>query len=110
MAARERDEDYGSSLTQHYAEQYAGLRDGLAAVNRNVLTYIADTRENRDEGRKRGEQIDVMAAQVEAMVAQLTLCAAELGRLKSLTWAQRGLAIAVTILACGVIALLIKVF
>jgi hypothetical protein len=94
--AVERD-DYGDRLTRVYAEQLQGMRDGLNAVNRNVLQYIA-------EGRERGKQID-------SMIIQLGVCANELAHLKF--WGRvligviAGLGIG---LGLGVVALLIKVF
>ncbi len=86
-------EDFASRLTERYAEQYAGLRQQLAAVDRNVLKFIA-------EGRDRGEQID-------KMIAGLTNCAGELVHIKR--W-QRVVIISLMVLGIGVIALLIKVF
>ena len=123
MAAHEYD-DYGERITRVYAEQLDGMRQGLLAVNRNVLRYIAD-------GRDRGEQIDALAVQldtvarqsevtaqqtaamsrqIETIVTQLGICANELGRLKPLTMWQRGMGVALIVLAFGVIALLIRVF
>ena len=86
-------EDFAARLSERYAEQYAGLRQQVSAVDRNVLRFIA-------EGRERGEQID-------KMIAGLTNCAMELTHIKR--W-QRVVIIAMAILGIGVIALLIKVF
>jgi len=93
MAAVERDDGFAARLTERYAEQVAGLRQQLSAVDRNVLRFIA-------EGRDRGEQID-------KMIASLGTCASELGHIK--VW-QRVLIGAIVILGVGVVALLIKVF
>jgi len=86
-------EDFAARLSERYAEQYAGLRQQVSAVDGNVLRFIA-------EGRERGEQID-------KMIAGLTNCAMELTHIKR--W-QRVVIIAMAILGIGVIALLIKVF
>lgn len=90
--ATERDE-YGNRLSTIYAEQYAGLRSQLAAVDRNVLRFIT-------EGRERGDQIDTM-------IVQLGICANELTHIKF--WG-RVLILVITLLCLGVIALMIKVF
>lgn len=92
----ERD-DFATRLTERYAEQYAGLRQQLAAVDRNVMKFIA-------EGRDRGEQIDVA-------LKQLVVCANELRAIK--TWARSSTFIgvsAILLLGVGVVALLIEVF
>jgi len=90
--ATERD-DYAARLSERYAEKYEGLRQQLAAVDRNVLRFIA-------EGRDRGIQID-------KMIAGLTDCATELTHIK--LW-QRVLIGAIVVLFVGVVALLIRVF
>jgi hypothetical protein len=90
--ATERDE-YGNRLSTIYAEQYAGLRSQLAAVDRNVLRFIT-------EGRERGDQIDTM-------IVQLGICANELTHIKF--WG-RVLILVIALLCLGVIALMIKVF
>jgi hypothetical protein len=92
MTLREEDE-YGNRLTRIYAEQYAGLRDSLNAVNRNVLLYIA-------EGRERGEQIDTM-------IVRLGVCASELTHIKF--WGRILIGV-IAALVVGVIALLVRVF
>lgn len=89
-------EDFEQRVTNVYAEQVSGLRQQLAAVDRNVMTYILD-------GRERGKQI-------EAIAAQLGTCATELGQLKQIKGWQRGIVIALVVLAVGVGALLVKVF
>jgi hypothetical protein len=94
--AVERD-DFAARLAERYAEQYAGVRQQIAAVDRNVMNFIA-------EGRERGRQIDTM-------IIQLGVCANELAHLKF--WGRvligviAGLGIG---LGFGVVALLIKVF
>jgi hypothetical protein len=96
MAATEHDE-YRERLTRTYAEQLQGMRDGLLAVNRNVLLYIA-------EGRERGKQID-------AMLGRQAECAAELTLIK--VWGRAFFlvaSVAILLLSAGVVALLMKVF
>ena len=93
MALEREEDEYGHRLTRIYAEQYAGLRDGLNAVNRNVLLYIA-------EGRERGQQID-------KMLISLANCGSELTHIRR--W-QRVVIITLMVLGIGVIALLIRVF
>ena len=90
--ALERD-DFASRLTERYAEQYAGLRQQVSAVDRNVMRFIA-------EGRERGEQID-------KMIMSLANCANELTHIRH--W-QRVVIAAIIILGVGVVALLIKIF
>lgn len=92
MSATERDE-YGVRLAAGYAEQVAGLRDQVRAVDRNVLQYIL-------EGRERG-------AQINAAIVQLGACAAELGHIK--LWGRVLVGVSAALVVC-VIALLIKVF
>jgi len=86
-------EDFAARLNERYAEQYAGLRQQLAAVDRNVMRFIA-------EGRERGEQID-------KMIMSLANCASELTHIRH--W-QRVVIAAIIILGVGVVALLIKIF
>jgi hypothetical protein len=88
----ERD-DFEQRVTSVYAEQVAGLRQQLAAVDRNVMTYILD-------GRERGKQID-------AVLDRLTACAVELQAIGRERWVIR---VALLLLALGVGALLVKVF
>lgn len=92
--ATERDsDDFERRVTSVYAEQVAGLRQQLSAVDRNVMRYIG-------EGRDRGVQID-------AVLTQLTACAVELQAIGRERWVIRA---ALLLLAAGVGALLIKVF
>ena len=90
---RESDNTFPQRLTEMYVEQVAGLRQQMAAVDRNVMRYIA-------EGRDRGVQID-------AVLDQLTSCAVELQAIGRERWVIR---VALALLALGVGALLVKVF
>lgn len=93
-------DDYGARLSGIYAEQLQGMRDGLLAVNRNVLIYIAEGRERAREQHEQGKQLT-------AAIKQLGVCAVELGHIKAWGRIQSGV---IAVLLIGVIALLIKVF
>jgi hypothetical protein len=97
--ATERD-DYAARLSERYAEKYEGLRQQIAAMDRNVLRLIA-------EGRDRGEVVESVVVQVQSAVGQLGICANELMHIKF--WGRILIGV-IALLVIGMIALLVRVF